>query len=96
MKWSIPDAEPTIDRLINWFIQSNGTSQDNSKNIFDIGQIFPTNTIDLYRFSGEKIFNNIAFSTYSEGWVYKMCNITSRNSVTNLTKIVQGSVDVPC
>ncbi len=57
MKWSIQEAQPIIDSLIQRYIIHEGNNALNERNRFDIGVLHPTDNIQLFKFNDIQIAN---------------------------------------
>lgn len=77
MKWSIPSAEPAIDRFIQHYRDAMGLEIPHQCNIFDYGFRFATLDLLLVRFSDEQY----RAGRFTEGSVHAMCNFTSFGAI---------------
>lgn len=70
MKWSIPSAEPVIDRFIQRYRDQMGSAVLTGRNLFDYRIRFPTDGVLLFGLSDEQR----RIHMYRDGSVHDMCN----------------------
>ena len=77
LKWDLADVEPTIDRFISHYNTVMQAHAIRGMNMFDIGVIYPSNTVDLFSFSREQRHARVLHDTR----VHEMCNVSNFGSL---------------
>ena len=77
MKMSIPSVEPVIDNFIRKYHDQLGATVPTDRNLFDYGARYPTNVVQLFKFSEEQ---HVA-RRYRTDTMHEICNESGYGSI---------------